>query len=91
MSKFKREIRYHVIKLKTGKPVDCVVVEADWPEYEIVWQMIQDRIEGKPNAIAAAHAKGREAGLREAIEAIRGWNTLDMVDAINLLIEGEKK
>lgn len=48
---FEREVRYQVIKLKTGKPVECVVVEKDWPEYEIVWQMIQDRMEGRPNKI----------------------------------------
>lgn len=23
--------------------VDCVVVESDWPEYETVWKMIEDR------------------------------------------------
>lgn len=25
-------------------PVQCVVVEHDWPEYELVWKMIEDRI-----------------------------------------------
>lgn len=24
----------------------CVVVESDWPEYETVWQMIEDRVDG---------------------------------------------
>lgn len=51
MSEFKRETRYKVIKLKTGLPVTCVVVEHDWPEYETVWQMLQDRIEGRKNII----------------------------------------
>jgi hypothetical protein len=46
---FKREIRYDVIKRKTGKKVNCVVIEEDWPEYEPVWQMIQDRVEGRPS------------------------------------------
>ena len=23
---------------------DCVVVESDWPEYEIVWKMIEERV-----------------------------------------------
>lgn len=27
--------------------VECVVVESDWPEYETVWQMIEDRVTGK--------------------------------------------
>ncbi len=30
------------------KPVECVVVEADWPEYETVWQMIEARVTGAP-------------------------------------------
>jgi hypothetical protein len=30
---------------------ECVVVESDWPEYEIVWGMLQARVEGKPNRI----------------------------------------
>lgn len=34
------------IKQEAGNAlVDCVVVEHDWPEYETVWQMIQDRVE----------------------------------------------
>lgn len=30
---------------------DCVVVEADWPEYELVWSMIERRIAGLPNEL----------------------------------------
>ena len=29
--------------------VDCVVVEHDWPEYEPVWQMLENRVTGKPS------------------------------------------
>lgn len=25
---------------------ECVVVEADWPEYEAVWKMIENRMNG---------------------------------------------
>lgn len=28
------------------RPFECVVVEHDWPEYETVWQMIEDRVDG---------------------------------------------
>ena len=65
--KFEREIRYQVIKLKTGKPVDCVVVEKDWPEYEVVWQMIQDRVEGRQNELSFAELRVAEleAALKE--------------------------
>ena len=35
----------------SGKhPMECVVVECDWPEYEVVWQMIADRVDGKQQA-----------------------------------------
>jgi len=44
---FKREIRYDVTKLKTGQKIDCLVIEKDWPEYEIVWAMIEARMTGK--------------------------------------------
>jgi len=26
------------------KPLDCVVVESDWPEYEATWDTIEDRV-----------------------------------------------
>lgn len=30
-----------------GKPpLECVVVESDWPEYEPTWEAIQARVEG---------------------------------------------
>lgn len=29
--------------------VECVVVEADWPEYETVWKMIEDRCTATPS------------------------------------------
>lgn len=72
MSEFKREERYRVIKLKTGSAIDCVVVEADWPEYEIVWGMIQARMEGKPNELEQLRAELASANhkiekLREAL------------------------
>ena len=27
--------------------VECVVVERHWPEYELVWSMIESRVTGK--------------------------------------------
>ena len=27
-------------------PLDCVVVEADWPEYEPTWKAIENRMNG---------------------------------------------
>ena len=33
--------RYRLQKYK--KSLECVVVESDWPEYEKVWDMIEER------------------------------------------------
>ena len=59
---FEREERYIVLKLKRlpkdeaeyirdchpKAMVECVVVERDWPEYHMVWAMIEHRMAGKP-------------------------------------------
>lgn len=26
------------------RPLNCVVVEQDWPEHEVVWKMLEDRM-----------------------------------------------
>lgn len=37
---------------------DCVIVESDWPEYELVWQMIEARVTTGDNHIAISrHSK----------------------------------
>lgn len=60
MSKFVREERYIVLKVNRlcdedyfavkgiydHAMVEGVVVESDWPEYEKVWKMIEDRVNG---------------------------------------------
>jgi len=51
-------------------PLECVVVESDWPEYEIVWGMLEARIEGRPNQITALQA--RIAELEAALTEIDG-------------------
>ena len=62
MSEFKREDRYIVLKLNRlpkdeveylrdchpKAMVECVVVEHDWPECQLVWAMIEHRMAGKP-------------------------------------------
>ena len=32
--------------LKGKKPLECVVVEKDWPEYEPTWKAIEARVTG---------------------------------------------
>lgn len=59
---FKREERYITLKLnrlakdeaeylrdcQSKAIVECVVVESDWPEYHLVWLMLEHRMAGKP-------------------------------------------
>lgn len=40
----KRIAEYREVSLR--KPLECVVVESDWPEYEVVWKMIEQRVTG---------------------------------------------
>lgn len=34
---------------KGKAPFQCVVVESDWPEYEVVWNMIEKRVDNETN------------------------------------------
>ena len=37
------------IRKVTGKPpLECLVIEKDWPEYEPALRMLLDRVDGKP-------------------------------------------
>lgn len=38
----------HSRERRGKKPLQCVVVESDWPEYELVWNMIAARVDGSP-------------------------------------------
>lgn len=62
MNSFKREEHYIVFKIsrldqeqlefleRVQREIpqinNCVVVESDWPEYETVWKMIEERVTG---------------------------------------------
>ena len=60
----------HDSMLINGAPArSFLVIEGDWPEYEPVWQMIEARMNGEPNALDAALA--REAALREELERFK--------------------
>jgi hypothetical protein len=54
------------------QPLECVVVESDWPEYEPVWNMIQARMEGKPyaNQQEIVDLQARVERLRSALDTI---------------------
>lgn len=49
------------IRLREGKsPLQCAVVESDWPEYETVWAMIAARVDGLKD-IRLQHAEWSDA------------------------------
>lgn len=48
-------------------PLECLVIESDWPEYETAWKMIEERCTGKPltcDASAADRLAALELQLR---------------------------
>jgi hypothetical protein len=46
-------------RISAGKgPLECVVVESDWPEYEPTWAAIQRRAEGKAIPVIGAPFEG---------------------------------
>lgn len=73
---------------QNGKiPFKCVVVEHDWPEYERVWKMIEDRVDFKENGFttdryAEGYADASRAFIDKGFSLLRGidsyctgWNT----------------
>lgn len=51
------DIREHLTEL-SAQPVDSLVIERDWPEYEPAWRMIQARVEGA--TLSPAHIEDGE-------------------------------
>lgn len=52
--------------------VEAVVVESDWPEFEPVWKMIEDRVSGAP-------VKGGKAEYDALAQAMTTNQTIDGV------------
>ena len=46
-------------KQRGAKPIKCVVVESDWPEYEPTWAAIAKRVDPAPSG--GGVGAGREA------------------------------
>lgn len=55
--KLAREYAEHR-KQQGKKPLDCVVVEKDWPEYEPTWQAIEARVTGAQAQLAPGAPEG---------------------------------
>ena len=56
-------------RAEVGKPpLDCVVVEPDWPEYEPTWRSIEARVTGAEQPTSHAFdASATIAGLKSAV------------------------
>lgn len=54
------------------KPFECVVVESDWPEYEKVWRMIEDRVDGF-GARPSIEELSRKAAMFDKIRDLMGY------------------
>lgn len=52
--------------------VEAVVVESDWPEYQPVWKMIEDRVSGDP-------VEGGKAEYDAMAQAMTANQTIDGV------------
>lgn len=50
----------------------CVVVESDWPEYEKVWRMIEDRVDGF-GARPSIEELSRKAAMFDKIRDLMGY------------------
>ena len=58
------KLRYQIHQGCGANTIECVVVESDWPEYETVWKMIRDRVEGRPNELTTAKTQISDLQLR---------------------------
>ena len=72
-------------RAELGKPpLDCVVVESDWPEYEPTWRAIEARVTG---AQAQPALSVPVAALRPAIDWLRnGCDPQEAAKELELLI-----
>ena len=61
-------LRAHMARLDIDT-IESVVVEHDWPEYETVWRLIEDRVTGR---IEAQQQPATSEGLVEALRMIAG-------------------
>lgn len=75
-------LRAHMARLGIGI-IDCAVVERDWPEYEPVWRMIEDRVTGntRPSPVGDVETRTLSTELGEAANLLEVWGELDLRDA----------
>ncbi|AVX37784.1 hypothetical protein [Yersinia massiliensis] len=57
--------------IESKPPLQCVVVESDWPEYETVWSMIESRVDGISEAVKPREPVSFDA-LADAVQHVTG-------------------
>lgn len=77
--------------LRGKSPLECVVVESDWPEYEYVWAMIEARVTGESVAVtigerAHQYAESIMSSVREEFRSLgEAVATGDINEALKLI------
>ena len=56
------------------KPLECVVIEKDWPEYEPTWKAIEARMTGAQPAPSVPDAWKKDLFLIKHAMAMNNWN-----------------
>ena len=83
---FRLSSTQQVVRERNGKPpLECVVVESDWPEYEPTWKAIEARVTGAQPAPSAPEG-WIQRGMAE-LEAIRSRHDDDTLLDDRTLIE----
>lgn len=73
-------------RLKGKEPLDCVVVESDWPEYEPTWRAIEARVTGAQPAPSVPDGFSRE-DLEAVADGLDGYEKT--VNVGNVTGEGD--
>jgi len=102
VNEFQREDRYIVLKLnrlakdeaeylrdcQSKAMVDCVVVEHDWPEYHLVWAMLEHRMAGKPVPDFNVWRRADELQQRLTIADQRLDDATDLIRRARAVVDG---
>jgi NTP pyrophosphatase (non-canonical NTP hydrolase) len=72
--------RIKIIRTERGKhDIECVVIESDWPEYEVAWALIEARVSGGdyPRRAIATAGQWLQAICHGASQKAGWWNQGD--------------
>lgn len=73
-------------RLNDGKQdQQYVVVAADWPMYETVWQMVEAFVDGKPNELEISQAEN--AALKERVVTLEKLQGVALIESLRAEVE----